>query len=360
MGGLPPLGYDGIDRKLVVNEAEAETVRLIFRWYLEAGSVADPRRRLGGAGIVSKRRVFADGRTFGGVPFSRGAICQILRNRLYRGEIAHRGEVHRGNHEPIVDKDLWDAVQARLIEQSQRARGSAAQLGSRALLAGLLFDADGNRMAPTYSTNGKRRYSYYVSAPLVRGAGREGIRVPAHDLEALARKAIVDQLRDRHWIGRVLGQTSSPDARASVALAEAVKRVADMVESAALRRGTTSEAVGENEPDMLRALVDRVTVSPGLVSIVFQRAALVNALIEQGASVTHEPTAEVDDQLLTIGVSAQTLRCGKQVRLIVGENFHGTPIARLQADWSDHRCPSLVRRPSNRSGRDHRRDRRAR
>lgn len=169
MGGLPPLGYDGIDRKLVVNEAEAETVRLIFNWYLEAGSVAELKRRLDGEGIVSKRRAFGDGRAAGGVSFSRGALYQILRNRLYRGEIAHRGEVHKGNHQPIVDEELWDAVQARLAGQSQRARGSTSHQTSGALLAGILFDGDGNRMTPTYSSKGRRRYYYYVSAPMVRG-----------------------------------------------------------------------------------------------------------------------------------------------------------------------------------------------
>ena len=333
MGGLPPLGYDGIDRKLVVNEAEAETVRLICRCYLEAGSVTELKRRLDGEGIVSKRRTFEDGRTAGGVSFSRGAIYQILRNRLYRGEIAHRGEVHNGNHEPIVDRDLWDAVQARLVDQSQRARGSTSQPTNGALLAGILFDGTGNRMTPTYSAKGKRRYHYYVSAPMVRGGKGEGIRVPAHDLEALVRKAIAAHLRDPAWLGQLYREGAPRDARASAALIQAGARLAAAVETsdeANRRHGVGIDANERDavEPDhhsndgssgILPPLIERVTISRDTVSIALSRAALINALIESGARIEPESAHEEDARPLMIDVPAQPLRCGKQVRLIVGD-----------------------------------------
>ena len=127
MGGLPPLGYDGIDKKLIVNEAEADTVRLIFRRYLELGSIAALKQHLDASGILSKRRRFSDGREVGGVPLSRGALYQILRNRLYRGEIAFRGEVHQGNHDAIIEEDFWSQVQDLLVAQSQRKRRAAGQ-----------------------------------------------------------------------------------------------------------------------------------------------------------------------------------------------------------------------------------------
>ena len=129
MGGLPPLGYDGIDKKLVVNEAEADTVRLIFRRYLEVGSIAALKQDLDRSGIVSKRRRFNDGREVGGVPLSRGALYQILRNRLYRGEIAYRGEIHQGNHDAIIDEGLWSQVQDLLVAQSQRKREGIGAVG---------------------------------------------------------------------------------------------------------------------------------------------------------------------------------------------------------------------------------------
>lgn len=114
MGGLPPLGYDGIDKKLIVNEREAETVRYIYDRYLRIGSIAALKQVLDDKGIVSKRRQFSNGKSMGGVPMSRGALYQILRNRLYRGEIAHLGEIHAGNHEQIINPALWDKVQEML------------------------------------------------------------------------------------------------------------------------------------------------------------------------------------------------------------------------------------------------------
>ena len=333
MGGLPPLGYDGIDRKLVVNEAEAETVRLIFRWYLEARSVAELKRRLEGEGTVSKRRTFEDGRTAGGVPFSRGAIYQILRNRLYRGEIAHLGEVHKGNHDPIVDKDQWDAVQAKLAVQSQRARGSTSQPTSGALLAGILFDDAGNRMTPTYSAKGKRRYHYYVSAPMVRGGKGEGIRIPALDLEALVRTAVADRVRDLAWLERLAGEDAAQDARTSVALRDAGAVLAGAVSMGGeavgngggrgheTHNGHERAAHPSNDDRIsgLRRLIDCTIVSRDKVAITLDRAAVVDALIESGARIQSESASENDAPPLTIDVPAWPLRCGKQVRLIVGD-----------------------------------------
>ena len=114
MGGYPPLGYDVKDRKLVVNEAEAETVRYIFRRYQELRSVRLLKEHLDAAGIVSKRRTAPDGRPYGGKPIARGALYHMLQNRIYRGEIVHKDQAYPGEHEPIIDDDLWQEVQTTL------------------------------------------------------------------------------------------------------------------------------------------------------------------------------------------------------------------------------------------------------
>ncbi len=307
MGGLPPLGYDGKEGKLIVNAVEAETVRLIFRRYLEAGSVAELKHRLDQDGIVSKRRVFADGKTAGGVPISRGAIYQILRNRLYRGEIAHRGEVHQGNHQPIIDEELWDMVQARLTDQSQRARGSKAKPGSGPLLSGRVFDGDGKRMTPTYAIKGGRQYRYYVSASLVRGGSKEtGIRVPAYDLESLVREAIADHLRDPLWIGQLLAKDT--DARATKRFIEGAGELAQSI---------MHDSDGKREPaadDPVRSLVNRVTVSKETVTITIDHVALSSVIAARGDDLT----LTGDGTPVEIAVAARSLRCGKQVRLVAG------------------------------------------
>ena len=114
MGGVPPLGYRTQDRKLVVIEREAEIVRDFFRRYAALGSVRLLKDELEARGIKSKSWTTASGRRVGGKPFSRGALYLMLQNRLYRGEIVHKAQSHPGEHTPIVDQPLWDAVQAQL------------------------------------------------------------------------------------------------------------------------------------------------------------------------------------------------------------------------------------------------------
>jgi hypothetical protein len=127
MGGMPPLGYDVKDRKLVVNDAEARILVDIYRRYLALKSVHVLRDALADAGIKSKRRMRPDGAEYGGQKLSRGALYLILQNRIYRGEIFHKGNTYPGEHPPIVDKPLWDDVQAVLaanrVERTTGARG---------------------------------------------------------------------------------------------------------------------------------------------------------------------------------------------------------------------------------------------
>ena len=112
MGGNPPLGYDVQDRKLIVNEPEAETVRYIFRLYRQLRSVRELRERLVVEAVRSKRRVLRHGRVTGGKPINRGALYYLLRNRIYRGQIVHKDKVYPGEHEAIIDRDLWRASTA--------------------------------------------------------------------------------------------------------------------------------------------------------------------------------------------------------------------------------------------------------
>ena len=100
--------------KLVTIDGEADTVRLVFRRYAELGSVRLLKAELEARGIKSKSWTSASGRLVGGKPFSRGALYLMLRNRTYLGEIVHKGQFHPGEHTPIIDQPLWDAVQEQL------------------------------------------------------------------------------------------------------------------------------------------------------------------------------------------------------------------------------------------------------
>lgn len=193
MGGTVPLGYRVHERKLVVIPEEAETVRLIFRRYAELGSVALLRTELERRNIRSKRREGAGGRLRGGQKFSRGALYLMLQNRLYRGEVKHKDKVYPGQHDAIVDADLWQIVQDK-VASNRCERSSAGDVKAPSLLSGLIFDSDGNRMSPTHAVKKGKRYRYYVSAPFITGSRGEhlnGRRVPAGDIEGL----VLDRLR---------------------------------------------------------------------------------------------------------------------------------------------------------------------
>src|ERR1700730_17484526 len=198
MGGMPPLGYDVQNRKLVVNDAEARIVVEIFRRYLALKSVHALRDELADCGIKSKRRMRPGGAEYGGQTFSRGALYLILQNRLYRGEIAHKDQHYPGEHKAIIEPQLWDAVQARLAANAvERSSGGRAKIPS--LLAGLLFDGDGNRMTPTHAVKKGRRYRYYVSHPLItqaRSRSPGGLRVPAPEIEQLVASRICQFLSE--------------------------------------------------------------------------------------------------------------------------------------------------------------------
>jgi hypothetical protein len=150
MGGVPPLGCGVQDRKLVRIDREAKIVRSIFRRYAELGSVRLLKAELDADGIKSKSWTSASGRLIGAKPFSRGALYLILRARIYRGGIVHKGQSHRGEHPPIIDQQLWDAVQAQLAANTAE-RNSGTPRRQPSLLAGMLFDGDGNRMTPTHA-----------------------------------------------------------------------------------------------------------------------------------------------------------------------------------------------------------------
>ena len=227
VGGMAPLGYDTKGRKITVNEAEAERVRTIFRIYLKLGSLnllmADLRKR----NIVTKVRTLKTGQTVGGIPYTRGSLAHLLRNRFYVGEVEFKGEVVNGEQPAILDRDLFDAVQAKLNEQANNHK--AIRTKSEALLTGRVFDDRGNRMSPTHARKSGVKYRYYLSAALLQGvAERAGSvrRVPATQIEALVIRAVREHLKpsqeihDRSLINTHVARVEIQSERLIIHLAE--------------------------------------------------------------------------------------------------------------------------------------------
>ena len=194
MGGTLPLGYDRpadpVTRALVINNEEAEQVRLIFTRYLELRSVSTLERWLDEQGIRSKAYITRAGRALGGARFSRGALFHLLANRTYLGDIRHKDTSYPGAHPPIVEPALFGAVEL-LLAGNRKTHYKRPTKVSTMPLKGRIFDADNQPMNPTFGHGSKGQvYRYYVSAPLQQGRGWQLTgdairRIPAEAIEEL-------------------------------------------------------------------------------------------------------------------------------------------------------------------------------
>ena len=299
MGGVPPLGYRVQDHRLVIIDSEAELVRSISRRYAELGSVRLLKEELEARGIKSKSWTSASGRLIGGKPFSRGALYLMLRNRIYRGEVVHNGQSHPGEHKPIIDQPLWDAVQAQLAGNTAE-RNAGTRTRQPSLLAGMLFDRDGNRMTPSHAVKKGTRYRYYVSRPLItreRTESSTGLRIPAAEVEQLVTSRV------RQWLldpGSIYQATQLPDL------------------SAQRRLVAGAAEIGKNWPDLpgtrqravLTALIARIEVGADQIDI-HLRATRLGALLDVATPLPS--VAEDETQILSVPIRLR--RAGREITM---------------------------------------------
>jgi site-specific DNA recombinase len=219
VGGPLPLGYDLKDGKIVVVEDEAEQVRLIYRRYLELSGVNALVRDLKERNVRTKTRRLATGTTRGGIPFERGTLFYLLRNRFYIGEIRYKGDILPGAQPPILARAVFDAVQQKLTDHWTTK--TSIRIAGDHFLTGLLFDDAGHRMAPTHATKAGIRYRYYVSLPCLHGEAKTAkvgsvTRVPATEIEDVVLKSLNEDLRHQSGMPTITGQS---------AIAEAIDRI---------------------------------------------------------------------------------------------------------------------------------------
>jgi site-specific DNA recombinase len=296
MGGPVPIGYRLDNRKLLIDENEAETVRLIFWRYLELRSVGALADELATAGVRTKVRSFGNGRSVGGVFFTRGSLAQLLQNSLFVGKVSHRDELFDGEHAAIIDEHIWEQVQL-LLATNRRERLHGKRARSPSLLTGLIADDDGRPMTPVFTTKRGRQHRYYVTR-LKPGEDRKSAwRVPASDIDravvrcveaALTRRA-VEHLRDDLEEPMGLDQCNVPEQRkilldnsVSVQLksSEIIVRIGDEVENQIhipanlARRGNelklvlrASDAAPENtDPVLLKLITHAVLAQRGALT----------------------------------------------------------------------------------------------
>lgn len=245
MGGYVPMGYDVRDRKLVVNEAEAKTVRMIFERFVALGSTSTLARALQAERVLNKR----------GRRIDKGFIYKLINSRVYLGEAVHKGTSYPGEHAAIVTQDLWDAVHA-ILKESPRSRGAKNRRGSEALLKGMIFTASGTAMTPTYTRKGERLYHYYVSMDTIRNREVDGDTGPTRLPGAMVEGAVIAEMR------RLV---ATPDVAARVIenCRQTDNRLDERAAIEALRdfKGIWKRLIPAEQSRIVRLLVDRVTVS---------------------------------------------------------------------------------------------------
>jgi DNA invertase Pin-like site-specific DNA recombinase len=308
MGGQPPLGYDAKDRKLVVNEVEAETVRHIFRRYRELKSVRLLKAELDQEGILSKVRRGSDGTSYGGLPLARGALYAMLANRLYHGEIPHKGAAYPGDHEAIIDEALWSDVQ-QILSANRVDRDTSASAGEASLLAGLVFDAAGERLTPTHAVKKGTRYRYYVSHALVTGSAKtegRGQRLPAANLEGLVKSRLGALIADPAAMLTAMHDVVMDAARQS-----------RLIERSVAYAVTWDEMETDRLRALLRATVSRIQVHADRIDIALHTASLARCLesgsVEPIDSQTHDP----EPLITTLTIPARLKRTGLEMRFVV-------------------------------------------
>jgi DNA invertase Pin-like site-specific DNA recombinase len=336
MGGVVPLGYEVKDRKLVVNEEEARQVRHMFERYLELGTIVALQEELAARGAVSKRRISNSGRKTGGTNFTHGALCHLIQNRTYVGEVHHRGQHYPGEHSLIIDKDIFERAQ-RQHDENRVARKHGRNIKDPSLLTGLLFDSAGRRMTPNHACKGSRRYRYYVSRPDAALANEPLMRVPAGEVE----KAIVDQLAaalgDPDLLHRLIERCGSEDVPI-----RQIRGVLDDLVSRLLR-GSKAE-----RRSLLPTLLRRIELHRDRLEV----QARVPTLSEGAGGPTLSEGA-LDSLELPLTIPISTVRTGGEVRLLLppsrgaGNGRHDPALIALVAKaWRARQALTLTPRVS--------------
>ena len=329
MGGMVPIGYRAVDRKLIPDPEEAKLVHSIFARYLALGSVRQLKAELDAAGQRTPERRHGNGRRSGGASFARGKLYAMLSNPLYAGRIRHKGEVHPGQHDAIVDEALWQAVQDRLAANRQ---AGATRSGAKAPspLAGRLSDPDGRKMRPTHATKKGRRYRYYVSADLVEGSvatGARGWRIPAGEIEAALARVIAARLRDPGFASKLIvdGHVGTEDADFFI------RRITEI--AAQLDIPQTADGRG-----LLRALVTRVDLCETEL-----RAEISFAELRATAGADASDALLADVPGFTVAAPIALRRRGAELRLVLQGAATAPPpqpSSRTLASHATIRCPS--------------------
>jgi DNA invertase Pin-like site-specific DNA recombinase len=305
MGGRVPLGYDLRDRKLYINPEEAEQVREILRQYLRLRTVPSLTAYLNRTDIRTKIRSGSDGKKVGGQHYFRGGLYQLLRNHIYVGEIEHKGSIYPGEHEGIVDRKLWNQVQ-ELLDNNRQGTRNRSRTASGSMLTGLLYSESGIRYIPTNTQKGGRRYHYYTSQAVIKGAQKDDPvgRLPASVVEVAVAERILGFLESPTEILDAMKGLGAPDVNY-----DKILKFARQKASGWLHMSRSEQA------DLIRTMLHRVVAHEDSIELQLNVDSTVGAL--QGRQSAVGPGSQ-SLQTLSLRASFRHVAQAKALKLVIG------------------------------------------
>jgi len=303
MGEPPPLGYNVVNRQLIINEPEAETVRTIYRLYLQSDGVRDLKEDLDHQCIRSKVRTYANGKTVGNVSLSRGMLYRLLSNPIYIGRVSHKDRTYEGQHDGIIPDDLWQAVQRKLAD-NRANRTSRTNASHPSLLTGLLYDEIGDRLSPTHANNHGKRYRFYISHRLMTQKRRnaDGWRLPASELEKTVLSGLTQALRNPDQVID-LTQLQRADAITLETSMTETGELADQLETCGNSRAM----------QLLHQVIERIEIRPGQIELHIRRHSLRAVLLGK----TADQVPDRANDLATCTLPFHMRRSGVEARLVL-------------------------------------------
>jgi len=259
-------------------------------------------------GITSKHRISKTGRVSGGNTMYRGALYLMLQNRIYLGEIVHKEKSYPGKHDAIVNRELWDKVQAKLTSNRvERSTGTAAKDSS--LLAGLMFNGDGNAMTPTHAAKNDRRYRYYISRPLTitdRKSCPSGIRIPAREIEQL----VCERLKEFLSNASDIADAVKPHTTDSKELSRVIEGAGKLAEGWPGKPPSRRRSI-------LMALIHRIDILDNTTAIHLSVSHLCKLLQDGLADNQGAASSCSKEQPLALKVDFDLKRCGLGMRMLI-------------------------------------------
>lgn len=305
MGGTCPFGYGHKDRKLYIEDNEAKTIRSIFNLYIKLRNVRLVKSEIDQRAYKTRLRTQKSGKVVGGKPFSRGHIYRILTNPIYIGNIQHKENVYMGEHQAIITQQIWDHVQSTLKSNAAR-RQTLGNSKSNALLAGLLFDTDGNTLVPHHAKARGVRYEYYVSQRLKAGDQDSGWRLPAGKIEDVITKLLADVFGSQKELMALipLSQLSADRLQGVSTIAKSLRNQLKSGEHADLK-------------SLLHHLIETITLETNQIAVTFKSNYL--------AETFGLPPS--DQEQITLSKPMTIKRRGQEMRMVIGseELAHANP-----------------------------------